>query len=39
MMRVLNPEDRARFETLAGALPKRVGGPVNKALALLFRAA
>jgi O-antigen/teichoic acid export membrane protein len=39
LMRVLNPEDRARFETITGSLPVRFAGPVNKALALLFRPA
>ncbi len=36
-MRVLSPEDRTRFNTLTDALPKRVSGPVSKALGLLFR--
>ena len=37
VMRVLNPEDQARFNTLTGTLPKRFSGPINKALGLLFR--
>jgi len=37
MLRVLNPEDRSRFDTLTGSLPSPFAGPVNKALALLFR--
>jgi O-antigen/teichoic acid export membrane protein len=39
MMRVLDPEDRARFDMLTASLPKRVADPANKALALLFRPA
>jgi O-antigen/teichoic acid export membrane protein len=39
LMRVLMPEDGARFATLAGMLPKPVSGPVNKLLSLLVRPA
>ena len=39
LMRALNPEDQERFNTLTASLPKRVSGPVNKALGLLCRPA
>ena len=39
LMRVLKPEDHARFNTLTGILPKPVSGPVNKFLTLLIRPA
>jgi hypothetical protein len=34
-MRVLEPEDRACFQILTGAMPKQIGGPVSEFLALL----
>jgi O-antigen/teichoic acid export membrane protein len=37
LMRVLEPEDRQRFNILTGILPKRIGEPVNKLLSLLIR--
>jgi O-antigen/teichoic acid export membrane protein len=37
LMRVLEPEDRDRFNTLIGMLPKPMGKPVNAAVALLIR--
>ena len=37
LMRVLEPEDRARFSVLTGMLPKPFAGPANKALSLLIR--
>ena len=39
LMRVLEPQDSARFNTLTGIFPKPVSGPVNKFLALLVRPA
>jgi hypothetical protein len=35
LMRVLEPEDRDRFEILAGMLPKPVAGPVDTMLSWL----
>lgn len=37
VMRVLEPEDQSRFKLLAGMLPKRLNGPVDKFLSLLIR--
>ncbi len=37
MMRVLEPEDRDRFNTLTGLLPKRMGAPAKGLLSLLIR--
>ena len=37
MMRVLEPEDRSRFNLLAAMLPKPIAGPVNAVLLLLIR--
>jgi O-antigen/teichoic acid export membrane protein len=37
LMRVLKPEDRARFDLLSRSLPKRIAGPVNTVLLLLIR--
>ena len=37
LMRVLEPEDRDRFETLAGLLPKKIGAPAIGVLSLLIR--
>jgi hypothetical protein len=39
LMRVLEPEDRDRFNLLTAMLPKPIAGPVNKALLLLIRPA
>ncbi len=39
MMRVLEPEDRDRFQILIGAMPKPIGGPVNKLVSLLIHPA
>ncbi len=36
-MRVLEPEDRNRLNTLTGLLPKKISGPANKLLTLLVR--
>jgi hypothetical protein len=35
-MRVLEPEDRARFKLLTAMLPAPIAGPVDKALSLLI---
>lgn len=37
LMRVLEPEDRDRFNTLTGMLPKPIANPVNAVLFLLIR--
>jgi hypothetical protein len=37
LMRVLEPEDRARFSILTGMLPKVFVEPANKVLSLLIR--
>ena len=37
MMRVLEPEDRDRFNTLTGLLPKKIGAPAKGLLSLLIR--
>jgi O-antigen/teichoic acid export membrane protein len=37
VMRVLEPEDRDRFNTLTGMLPKPIARPVNAVLLLLIR--
>jgi len=37
LMRVLEPEDRMRLNTLTGLLPKKISGPANKLLSLLIR--
>ena len=37
LMRVLEPEDRARFSILTGMLPKPIAGPVDAFLSLLIR--
>jgi len=37
VMRVLEPEDRARFNLLSGSLPKGLAGAVNVVLLLLIR--
>ncbi|MGA3372310.1 MAG: oligosaccharide flippase family protein [Terracidiphilus sp.] len=37
LLRVLEPEDRARFNMLSGMLPKAIAGPANAALSLLVR--
>ncbi len=37
LMRVLEPEDRKRFSTLFGLLPKAITGPVKKLFSLLIR--
>jgi len=37
LLRVLEPEDRARFSVLTGMLPKAFAGPANKVLSLLIR--
>ena len=37
LMSVLKPEDRTRFNTLTGMLPKPVAGPANKLLTMLVR--
>jgi O-antigen/teichoic acid export membrane protein len=39
LMRVLEPEDRDRFDTLTAMLPKPIAGPVNKVVSLLIRPA
>jgi peptidoglycan biosynthesis protein MviN/MurJ (putative lipid II flippase) len=36
LMRVLEPEDRARFSILTRSLPKRIAGPVDALLSLLI---
>jgi O-antigen/teichoic acid export membrane protein len=36
-LRVLKPEDRVRFNTVTGILPKPFSGPVNKFLGFLIR--
>jgi O-antigen/teichoic acid export membrane protein len=36
LMRVLEPEDRARFKLLTAMLPAPIAGPVDKALSLLI---
>ena len=36
LMRVLQPEDRARFSIMTGSLPKRIAGPVDALLSLLI---
>lgn len=36
LMRVLEPEDRARFSILTGMLPKPLAGPANKIVSLLI---
>jgi len=38
LMRVLEPQDRARFSMLSGMLPDAIARPVNSALLLLFNA-
>ena len=37
LLRVLEPEDRTRFNVLTGMLPKPFGQPANKVLSLLIR--
>jgi hypothetical protein len=37
LMRVLEPEDQARFGVLSGMLPKAVGRPVDKIVSILIR--
>jgi hypothetical protein len=37
LMRVLEPEDRARFHILTGMLPKPLAGPADKIISLLIR--
>jgi O-antigen/teichoic acid export membrane protein len=37
VMRVLEPEDRARFHVLTGMMPKSIGGPIDRLVALLIR--
>jgi hypothetical protein len=37
LMRVLEPEDRDRFNTLTGLLPKPIASPVNAVLLVLIR--
>jgi O-antigen/teichoic acid export membrane protein len=37
LMRVLEPEDHARFRMLTGMLPKPIAGPANNLLSLLIR--
>jgi hypothetical protein len=37
LMRVLEPEDRDRFEILTGMLPKPLAGPAHKILLLITR--
>lgn len=37
VMRVLEPQDRARFNILTGSLPRLIAGPVNSLLSLLIR--
>jgi O-antigen/teichoic acid export membrane protein len=37
LMRVLEPEDRARFHILTGMLPKPIAGPADKIISLLIR--
>jgi O-antigen/teichoic acid export membrane protein len=37
LMRVLEPEDHARFNILTGMLPKPVAGPADKIVSLLIR--
>jgi O-antigen/teichoic acid export membrane protein len=37
LMRVLEPEDRARFGIMTGMLPKPIAGPANKVMSLLIR--
>jgi hypothetical protein len=36
LMRVLEPEDRARFKLLTAMLPEHIAGPVDKAVSLLI---
>jgi O-antigen/teichoic acid export membrane protein len=38
LMRVLEPQDRARFNLLSGMLPNAIAGPMNSALLLLVSA-
>jgi O-antigen/teichoic acid export membrane protein len=37
LFRVLEPEDRARFNVITGMLPKPFAGPANKVVSLLIR--
>ena len=37
LMRVLEPEDRARFSVLTGMLPKPIAGTLDKVVSLLIR--
>jgi O-antigen/teichoic acid export membrane protein len=37
IMRVLEPEDGARFSVLTGMLPRRIGRPVEKIVSILIR--
>jgi hypothetical protein len=37
LMRVLEPEDRARFSILTGMMPKSIAGTADKILSLLIR--
>jgi hypothetical protein len=37
LLRVLEPEDRARFNVLSGMLPKPIGRQVDKVIAILVR--
>jgi len=37
LMRVLEPEDQARFNLLTRSLPKSIGGPVEDILSLMIR--
>jgi hypothetical protein len=39
LMRVLEPEDRNRFQTLTGMLPRPIAKPANAILLLLIRPA
>ncbi len=39
LLRVLKPEDHARFNTLSATLPKPVAGPINRILTVLIRPA
>jgi hypothetical protein len=37
LLRVLEPEDRARFNVLSGMLPKPIGRHVDKIISILVR--
>lgn len=37
VMRVLEPEDRSRFHVLTEMMPKSIGGPMDRVIALLIR--